>query len=666
MKTSLKKLLVGVAVLSAMILVGCKQVVPLATGYSVIGQINGRLVNDIGGPVANATITYNSPNTSLSNAKTVSTVTSDANGRFEISNLWTGSYTITASATDNLITTFSAEIPSLNSLGLTTEELKANYAYTTTLESDVVMPRRTGTLTGAFSTDPQSSDTYKLVMDLSTMDTSNYSYYASDATQSVSTTADKNGDFSFAKLPMTTYGGTSGSNPNGVYNPIKVYSATTGDYLTTLSLPSTPFALGKDGNAASYKMNRLATNYSAMAIVNPTAGTTKLTSVTAPIVLTFNNPISATRLVQDGEGDYVFAYLSLSGVKQKATVAISGKTLTITPTNSLLYGKTYTVTYNVSDGVTSSTGAQSLAFATGPSLTAPAKLTDLKINTDTSTPYGVASSAFNSDEDYFPVTFTYNDDYNYVGSYSVTTVDGTQKVGTTSLYNPVYTGNGNPAYAYIYVPAGSWNSGDKLYLKLVASYVDTVSNNTLSTDSNILSITDTVKPSYVRTLGSSYGTSYYSNPYYYWTVGTGNVITGGAAIDVCPTPKTTALGASLALTSTGTSDGLYYFTVDLGGTEYIDTDKLKLSGLSGLSYKVAYPDTVNKYTVTTATVILTLKAGSGTYAYKNQTFSLDIYDLAGNQYTSGLITATLKDSNYMNYPGSYTYDTTASRGYLPY
>lgn len=687
-KRSLEKLFVGIVALSAMICIGCSQVIPIASGYSVIGQVNGRLVDDLGSPIAGATITYDSPNASLV-SKAISAVTSDSTGRFEVSNLQTGTYTFTAAATTaNMVTTFTSRIPSIEELDANSTtgdsaEIKANRSYVKTLDANVIMPRRGGTISGSFATDPTSSDTYRLVMDFNTMSKTSATdtdridtYLVSDATRTIATTAETDGSFSFSNLPMTTYGGTSASNAKGMCTSIDVYSVKTGDYLTSLTLPVALYTLGQDGSEPTYTINRLATSYSPMALVNPAAGSTvKLTSVTDPFVLTFNNPISSTKSYLDGEGRYTFAYYaasSASTVKLAATVVASGKTLSITPTEPLSYNGSYVLSYYVYDGVTSYASGI-ITYTTGASLVAPVAVNDLAINTDTTTYYGKSPATFNYNDTVFPVTFTYNQDYTYTPTYTVTTAAGIVKSGTAAIgYSPLAKGTGNIAYATITLASGIWNSGDSLLLKLVESYSAPLTNNTLTTDSNTLPVvTDKMAPTAVRTIGLDHGyvTNGEGSTSGGWTPSTATSISAGStALDIYP-------NATRALTTTDFANkGYYNFTIETDGTEYIDIAKLKLSGLNGMSYSVAYPTTMTAKTVTTATITLILSprtsASDGTYAYLGKTFSLDIFDLAGNQYSGGTITATLKEGTHITsiYNSTYGYYNyyTSTNANLPY
>ncbi len=254
MKVSLWKFAPVLALVAAVVLAACQQ--PMTTTSTTVstiyGSLKGQVTNEVGTALAGVVITYSSPtvvstsNTmvdSKAKSRAIKTVTTDANGYYEIDWFVTGSYNIlyappvTNSSVNNMYKqdTFTVVGPSqflpilagnstaagAASIGSLSTNGTSGY-YTQT--SNVVLPTLGGTIKGKI-VQVSSGTTYNatatvvaskgIAMPL----TNGYLYptYTSATsavtyTNAIATTTDSAGLFSFANVPLSYYGTGSSSD----------------------------------------------------------------------------------------------------------------------------------------------------------------------------------------------------------------------------------------------------------------------------------------------------------------------------------------------------------------------------------------------------------------------------------------------------------------------
>ncbi|MFZ4617067.1 MAG: hypothetical protein ACOYM2_12845, partial [Rectinemataceae bacterium] len=254
MKVSLWKCAPVLALVAAVVLAACQQ--PMTTTSTTVstiyGSLKGQVTNEVGTALAGVVITYSSPtvvstsNTmvdSKAKSRAIKTVTTDANGYYEIDGFVTGSYNIlyappvSNSSVNNMYKqdTFTVVGPSqflpilagnsttagAASIGSLSTNGTSGY-YTQT--SNVVLPTLGGTIKGKI-VQVSSGTTYNatatvvaskgIAMPL----TNGYLYptYTSATaavtyTNAIATTTDSAGLFSFANVPLSYYGTGSSSD----------------------------------------------------------------------------------------------------------------------------------------------------------------------------------------------------------------------------------------------------------------------------------------------------------------------------------------------------------------------------------------------------------------------------------------------------------------------
>ncbi len=336
--------------------------------FTVVGQVNGQVVDDLGKPVPGATVLYDAPEATISKAisrhgdkglaKGITTVTTDSNGYFTIINLQTGGYVFTVmpptttsagvTTVNNAAGTFAQAIPTLavltqfgSAAGYPSgTNNSSNRTYVTTQQ--VVLPRLLGSITGILLQNSATNSAppvavpkgTTLTMDFGSAYVLSNSYGQINQTTGIpqpatvallypaynsttkaigtstfvtTTTSDANGDFSFTSMPLTVYGGSSNGIPGSSTNWIlvdlglgKQVSPGSGG-LAVASLPLIP--LGYQGSTPSMTLTSPLylsySGYPALALVSTSTtdthgNTGNNPATTAPIILTFSNPVLAT------------------------------------------------------------------------------------------------------------------------------------------------------------------------------------------------------------------------------------------------------------------------------------------------------------------------------------------------------------------------------------
>jgi hypothetical protein len=728
----------------------------------------------LGVAISGASVLYNAPTATISRTitKALTSVTTAADGSFTISNLQSGSYTIevipptttsgTTTSVNNLAYITSATIPTVSSTQLNSTTAVVN-------AGTITLPRLGGTISGVAEYQAVSNATpvpinaKTLTIDLSSGPYSSYWYPTYSATtkaititQYITTTTSATGAFTFSNMPMISYGGSgtsyvassnypilidlgTGSAVSGstvslvtTYFPEYVklgYAGTTGTatysdpcIATTSDYPTLKFlstsTTDSTGNTDAYSLltsgsptpivltfnNTLSTSLpvanalynlsgtevlatltsnktstqvadtvtvsGATLTITPTAslvagitytvaysvtdgksigvngpltgsftfttagtyptlalltssttdayGNINTLSVSAPIVLTFNNALSSvyatTNALTDVNGNPAYAYLSTTNGtagKIAAPATISGNILTITPAVSLNPNTTYYVYYAVTDGVTKFAASPltgNFLFGTAASTTAPVAITNLAVSTSALTGITGATGVFNSGASQnIPVSFTYNANYTYT-EYYATTAAGVQGAwsdinpssGSPFIITPANV-SGTTAYTALYCPA--FTSGQSVSIKLVES--STATNSATST-SNVLTIADTVNPTSF-TLGGSNAVS---------STSTTAVVSGGN-------------------NAAGTTATTLVFTFALASNEVqtLPAVTVASTGSTSTTTLAASNIVVARNTAgTLATVTVTVPGGDN---FATSTLSVVLADGAGNTYEGG-------------------------------
>ncbi len=405
------KILAAALAVGALV-VGCQQ--PTATTnnntnggtFTVLAQVNGQVLDDLGQPISGATITYNAPQmptSSAASARAITNVTTDSKGNFTVANLQTGSYsftilpptTTTAGVTtvNNAAYTFTCVVPTLAQLKTGTQTNLSNQ--NVVLSQTFTLPRLVGTISGTLLENASGSTALPvplgtaLTLTLPTSNDSKQSFAGifgtgvtyeqplfatyNTTTNSVTTsmyetytTADATGAFSFKNLPVGTsvnYNGVNVLADIGKGSQITQNSVLNGLALATLnaatyigSYGSTPsLTLTNPVNLGDFVSAPLA--FLSSSTTDQYGNTANVPATTTSITLTFNNTLSTQiptiNTLYDLSGAPVLAMLkNAAGQLVSATVTVSGKTLTLSNV-ALNPGTTYTVTYNLGDGITS-------------------------------------------------------------------------------------------------------------------------------------------------------------------------------------------------------------------------------------------------------------------------------------------------------------------------
>lgn len=366
--------------------------------FTVLAQLNGRIVDDLGQPISGATVTYDAPEIQTSKtARAVTNVTSDGGGYFQVANLQTGTYQFTVipattttsgvTTVNNMAATFMVTVPSLTALsGGVTNSSNRTAVYSQTL----YLPRLLGSISGVLYQNPTTSNATLVPVPQDTVLTmpftgSNFTNLTVNdginlpsgssstggvtaigllypeynaATNAVTTSyftttkASASGNFSFTKLPLILYGG-EGTFVGGTGDLIQVdlgkgaqVNSTTGN-LAYFDFPST-IALGRNGSTPSITVSDTltlgATPYPPLALVSTSTtdqngNTSNNPATAAPIVLTFNNPIVATlpnSPLKDSSGAAVLATVTNTSTASPTLVpaTVTGPT-TSTPSTTV-------------------------------------------------------------------------------------------------------------------------------------------------------------------------------------------------------------------------------------------------------------------------------------------------------------------------------------------
>jgi hypothetical protein len=302
---------------------------------------------------------------------------------------------------------------------------------------------------------------------------------ASEATYATVTTG-TDGTFSFTDLPIIAL--------TTAQNKLKAITGYNGAALSTTIVDVTDYAAidFKTGNTSvTASKLYLPVTYTALALESSNARNyisgatynTQILDVSSAITLTFNKALSTDLTTST-------AYLLLGSTVVPSTFAISGKVVTITPSQNLDYGTTYTIVYKVSDGITAGTTTTLTNFFTtiaNPGL--PVKVTDLNLDTRYTTKYNEGDSSIK-------VQFTYNPKYTYTSASRLTTTDDPNTEWTIGSAVTIGSYAGTTAYATI--STVTMVSGKTLEIKLIETL--TTGGDALYTDSNTLSVTDTTAP----------------------------------------------------------------------------------------------------------------------------------------------------------------------------
>ncbi|MEI6386669.1 MAG: hypothetical protein WCQ50_08545 [Spirochaetota bacterium] len=411
MKASLGKFAIAVAVVAAMVLAACQQ--PMTTTSTpvstIYGSLKGQVTNEVGTALAGVVVTYSSPTVvstsdtkleSSAKSRAIKTVTTDANGYYEIDGFVTGSYNIqyappvSSSSVNNMYKqdTFTVMTPAQflpilagnsttageASIGsLSTKGTSGYYSQT----SNVVLPTLGGTIKGKI-VQVTSGSTYNstatvvaskgIAMPL----TNGYLYPTYSSTTSavtyanaIATTTDSAGLFSFANVPLYFYGTSSTSD---IARQIKVLN---GDGTATVdgtqvSTPDGSAALSNEyfaslpaldlsnRGAASKVLDLSGTPIVVTAIIAPTiiaqtpaaiaGGFAPLTTATAtvasaivPLTFTFSKAMDST-----------VGTVAVTGAPSSSTYVVTlawdtdKKILTVTPSAAFKKGDTLTASYS--------------------------------------------------------------------------------------------------------------------------------------------------------------------------------------------------------------------------------------------------------------------------------------------------------------------------------
>jgi Cna protein B-type domain. len=591
-------------------------------------QIQGQVTDADGVAIANVSITYDAPE---SPTKAVSTVKTDSNGYYNITNLVAGSYNILfvpPTVTANNVTTVNYMVGQYKGLILndtttiqvaaTTISSAATYAGTNSYfrmaTQNIVLPKMGGgSIKGTVYQKPQSNNaalvpvaSKTLSLDFWTTGASGalgtavpYLYYPTYDTTAkavtysrwLTTTTDANGVFTFSGLPFKTYTET-------VYVDIGAGAQTSDGAIQAASfslsdLVSGNLAVGVNGAASAvtvtdpYKATVNAI-YNNLAFVSTSTtdsnGRTNQVAVTSPIVLTFNNTLvnnvsygTDNKIVQTATGNLV-----------AGSVAVSGTTLTFTPAASLAFNTGYTVSYKVTDG--KKTISNSFTFTTLPDSTALVAVSDLALNS--------LKTSYNSGSSSFQVTFTYNKNYIYTLYYK-TKDSATEWTNGSTVTLDAFSGT--TGYATLTLGGtDSLVSGNTVSLKL--RQTSSTTGNAF-VESNVLAVKDTVAPTSL-------------------------------------TFKAMNLGEGAMLNnSTGTAAYNVVFTLTLGSSEVqsLPTAAFVTTVTDGSTVTTSLsPDSKTAY------VSVTVPKGKDQSA---NTLKITPYDGAGNQYVGSGTTATTFTTN---------------------
>jgi hypothetical protein len=539
----------------------------------VIGQVNGRVLDDLGNPVVGASVIYNVPTATITRTitKALTSVTTAADGTFTISNLQSGGYLFqiipsaptTGTNVSNLAYITTITVPNTATTNSTAVVVNAG---------TIVLPRLGGTITGVVDQQASANATLvpinakTLTIDLSSGGGyTSYWYPTYSATtkaitlsQYITTTTSATGAFSLTNMPMITYGGSGTGNVASSTYPINIDLGTGSEVSSSsVSLVTTFFpAVTKLGYAgttgtATFSDPCIAStsNYPALKFLSTSttdstgnSGNVAVGTTASPtqIVLTFNNALSTTlpttSCLYDASGTEVLATLTntTTSTLVPATVAVSSTTptqLTITPNGALVAGTQYKILYSVTDGKT--------ALASSP-------LTD------------------NSSPLYFTTAGTYptlalvststKDAYGNTNDFAVNaTIVLTFNEALSTVYstNPALTDvNGNPAYACLY----NYTTSSKVSATVtMSSNTLTITPTTNLLPNNTYYVSFSVSDGKAYTAASPYY-SIYTNTYIGYNTGsyyqfttvastTGPVAITNLAVSTSPLTGMTSTGA---------------------------------------------------------------------------------------------------------------------------